>query len=250
MLKVLFVHDCAFVSRDLSTDLNRIGVETEFLTLRPTLKMALEIRKSDADIVHANYVRSPAYASFLSLKRPYVLHAHGDDVRYGVGFNQRLAMRFASKIFLSTADLALHVKRGQLLMRPVDFNLFNPKGVNKSKKAVYFLQTTSDPRLRFNEQNYIEQIRTIAKEDDFELEVHVRNISYQEMPNFLSQYSLFFDREFPKEYSKTALEAMAMEVPVYPYRVPVDEQPRFVRDHHDPRIIAKTLKDEYQRILE
>ena len=63
--------------------LNYLGVETEFLHLEPTLKMARYIRKSDADIIHANYIRSPAYASFLSGKRPFVLEAHGDDLRYG-----------------------------------------------------------------------------------------------------------------------------------------------------------------------
>jgi hypothetical protein len=202
--------------------------------------MARHIRKSDADIIHANYIRSPAYASFLSGKRPYVLSSHGDDVRYGTNLFGRISMWRAAKIFCSTKDLLPKVKNGILLSRPVDPR-FHPLGKPKDRKALYFEQTTSDPRTRSGEAEYVKWITSYCETEGYDLTRKAkRDIHYSEMPEFLSQFSLVFDLNFP-EYSKIALEARAMGIPVLPDKHDDED--------HNPQNIAKFLKSEYEMVL-
>ncbi len=217
-----------------------MGVDTEFLPLSPTLKMARKIRKSNADVIHANYIRSPAYAALLSGKRPYALFAHGDDVRYGTNLLAKLSMWRAARIFCSTKDLLPKVKNGILLSRPVE-SRFYPREKPKDHRALYFEQSTSDPRTRSGEVEYVKWIRNYCKSEGYELtQKSKRDIPYDQMPDFLSQFSLVFDLNFP-EYSKIALEARAMGITVLPNKNDMED--------HNPEHIAAQLKNEYEKIL-
>ncbi len=245
VLKVLFVHDCASVCHDIAPHLNDLGIETEFLKLAPVRKMASSIRKSKADLVHANYIRSPAYAAFLSGKK-YVLHAHGDDIRYGLSFLQKVSIWRSSLNLFDTEDISGIIKGSKLLPRPVDMNRFYPRAEPEERKAVYFMTTTSDPRLRKNESNYIEKM----KDYNVTIVPSMTSIPYEQMPEFLSQFSLLFDKQFPEtEYSKLALECMAMKIEVYKkelnYQSP-DENYEYVKENHNSRRVAEKLRDYYR----
>jgi len=220
------------------------------IPLKSLFRTTLDIRESKEDLIHANYIRSPAYACYLSRKRPYLLHAHGDDVRYGLSFWQKRAIARASGIFYSTTDLQDKVK-GVHIPQPVDVEKFQPSGrIKREKKAVYFLQTTSDPRIRQNESVYLEGIRSICAKENLELVVPPKmSIPYAKMPEFLQGFDTFFDREFPKTYSKTALESIVAGCKVYPEYVPVSDQLKYVLDTHDVRKVADKVKTEYEKIL-
>jgi len=251
-LKVLFVHDCAHVCQDLARHLNERGVETEFLPLTTFLDAVKKMRKSDADIIHANYIHSPAHAAFLSGKRPYVLMAHGDDIRYGLSFSQRMEISRASLCFHSTPDLDGIIDGSILIPQPVDIERFHPMGEKgNGKKAVYFTQSTSDPRLRANEKEYITRISSYCLEKGYELTIvpSMTHIPYEQMPQFLSNFSLFFDKEFPADaYSKTALECMAMKIAVFDSDS-VESNFDYVLRNHAAPVVADKLIDCYESCL-
>ena len=245
-MKIAFVHDIAHVAFDLSKALNRLGVETEIIEATSLFGLVKKIKKSNADIFHANYVRSPAFAAVLASK-PFAVHAHGDDIRYGLSMLQRIAVSKAKMRFYSTQDLAGIMKDSKLLPRPVDLERFYPRNTPSEKKSVYFRQTTSDQRLTMNEANYIDRIQTISDSRGYELWIapSMTSIPYNQMPEFLSQFSLLFDKEFPKnEYSKTALEALAMKIEVYKENLHGSYD--FVVNNHGSDHVARTLLQYYE----
>lgn len=101
------VHDCGFVGYNLAIELISRGFDVElfdFCVGESFFDMAMRLRRVDADLVHGHFVRSSAYACFLSGK-PYVLHCHGSDVRGGLNFVKKLALKKAGHVFVSTPDL-------------------------------------------------------------------------------------------------------------------------------------------------
>jgi len=262
-VRVSFVHDVGYTCRDVAPDLNDLGVGTDFILLSPFRRLMADIRKSTADIIHANYIRTPAYASFASFKRPYVLHAHGDDIRYGLSLRQRLCVRFAARTLYSTNDMAGIIKNSIHVPQPVDTNRFFP--IEKRRKnALYFVLVTSDSRLRWHENEYIVQMKTLCNEAGIELSLTpkvINGIPYEKMPEYLSGFEYFFDREYPQSHSKTALECMAMKIPVVSFDMPKDSscfktaeglvQERYTKtlNENSTRMVAKLLKENYEQIL-
>ena len=248
--KVLFVHDCAFTCHDLIPYLKEYGYESESLDIndyKNVFDLAQAIRRSDAGIIHANYIRDPAFACFLSRKKPYLLHAHGDDIRYGLSILQRLAIRGASKVFYSTEDLKGIIKGSIQLPQPVDMNRFHPTMLGK-KKAVYFRQTTSNIRLTKTEPEFISEIKEQCRETGYELTIvpSMTHVPYDEMPAFLSSFEILFDKEKPQGVlSKTAREAYSMGLQV----VKDGKLVRIEIDKHDARTIAADLAKQYDEIL-
>lgn len=205
------VHDAAFTARDLVPGFERLDVSVELLPLSSTLSMARKIRSSKAEIVHAHYIRSPAYAAYVSFKRPYVLHAHGDDVRHGIGFFQRIAMNSAAMIFYATDDI--RIQGGVKISQPVNLDLFKPiVDASTIRKALYMLDSNASPKNRILEQAYVTAIKQLCEKEHIDVEIRERlGIPHEEMPKFLSQFQLFFDKSsYPGAYSKTALECSAM----------------------------------------
>ena len=263
LVKVDFVHDVAFTCKDVAPDLNEIGVETGFIKLSSPGKLVRAIRSSKADIIHANYIRTPAYAALMSLKRPYVLHAHGDDIRYGLTFLQKLCIRFDSLTFYATDDLKGIIKNSIHIPQPVDTKRFFPTG-KKGSGALYFVLTTSDDRLRWHEKDYIEQMQRLCTEKGIKLTLTskvINGIPYEKMPEYVSGFQYFFDREYPKSHSKTALECMATRIPVISFDMEktldcfekaetlVDERYAQVVRDHATKSVAELLKTQYLRVL-
>lgn len=262
-LRVDFVHDGGYTCRDIAPELNDIGVETGFIKLSSALKLASEIRKSKADIIHANYIRTPAYSAFLSFKRPYVLHAHGDDIRYGLSSLQKLCIAFAAENFYATDDLKGIIRHSVHIPQPVDTNRFTPTR-SKGRGALYFILATSDDRLRWNEKEYVEQMRGLCEKKGIELTLTpkvIKGIPYEQMPKYLSGFSYFFDREYPLSHSKTALECMAMTIPVISFDMKkdaqcfnsaeslVEERRASVIEDHSTKKVASLVKKEYLKTL-
>lgn len=246
--------------------MNEIGVETNFIKLASLLKLARIIRRSKADLIHANYLKTPAYSAFLSFKRPYILHAHGDDIRYGLTTLQKLTIYFAAMNFYSTSDLKGIIKNSVHIPQPVDTSRFVPNLVAKTepKGALYFVLITSDDRLRWHEKEYIEQMKELCKMKGIELTLTpkvINGIPYEQMPEYLSRFEYFFDREYPLSHSKTAIECMAMKIPVVSYDMKkdidcfekasnlVEERYREVLQQHSMKNVANLVKTQYLRVL-
>jgi len=250
--KVLFVHDAAQTARDLAPHLNDLDIQTQLEPLAPILQMIRKIRASQADLVHVNYIRSPAIAAWLSLKRPYVLHAHGDDVRYGLGWKQKLALRSSSLNFYATVDLVNKVPHSFLIPQPIDPAIFNEELYRNSDhlgKALYVIQTKSDPRLRFRESDYILEAKDYCKKRNLELQtIQGGEIPYDLFPKFLSQFSLLFDKEFPeKVLSKTALQALNIGLTVLKNGQEIHKGD-WIRKHYAQNV-ASLLASYYEAVL-
>jgi len=123
-MKVVMVHDCAYVAYELRKGLVKRGVEVEhvFFSGSPkvaTLKMAWKLRRIKCDLVHAHFCRSSAYAAYLSGK-PYIVHCHGSDIRGGMNWLQRRCIKKARKVLVSTPDLLEILPNATWLPNPVD----------------------------------------------------------------------------------------------------------------------------------
>lgn len=247
-MKILFVHDVAFCSLDVLAPLRHRGNEAKIIEAKSLFELKLAIKQNPADVYHVNYLRSPLYAAFLSGARPLVLHAHGDDVRYGLNIFQKIAIKRGSRILCSTSDLIPRITGSQLIPRPVDTQLYHAREIKKGR-AVYFLRTTSDPRARGNEHHYISVLRQVSQSLGLSLDIvpSMTAIVRRDLPEFLANYEVFFDREIPSsEYSKLAIESSFLGLRVFKG----NEEIRINSNQHDNYNVADQLLKIYNEILE
>jgi glycosyltransferase involved in cell wall biosynthesis len=134
-MKVLHVHEIAYIPRFLVEELRKKGVEAEF---------AEEVDAATIkgfDIVHGHYALNKKTIKAFRLARkldvPFVLHYHGSDVRLLTGTGRRPLpfhydiisrhMRKRSvKVFLSTPDLIGFAPEGEYVPNPVNLCVFKP----------------------------------------------------------------------------------------------------------------------------
>ena len=234
-MKVVMLHDCAYVGATLAKWLRKEGVEVEMMPLQALFRTTLALRAVDADIIHAHYARAPAWAALLSGKR-FVVHCHGDDIRHGYSLLTKLAFKKASLILHSTPDLQGLVKGSIYLPNPVDTEHFKPRrAVVEVKKALYFTHITAHPKTRGIEPT--REITDACREAAVDLTVLPTGaVRYEDMPTILSSHDLLFDHWMCRAYSKTALEAMSMQIPVIGYETPIkDLKRRLIDAKSDPK---------------
>jgi len=213
-MKVVMVHDCAYVGYELRKELIKRGVEVEHVFFSgsakiATLKMALKLRRMKCDIVHAHFCRSSAYASYLSGK-PYIVHCHGSDIRGGISWLQRKCLRKAKKVLVSTPDLLEILPNATWLPNPVDTERFKPLKQHNGNKVLYFHHWY---------ENIADQLREACGKFGYDLTVPSSySIPYENMHLFLNDFDIFVDQFSIKSYSKTALEAIACGLSVIGYK--------------------------------
>lgn len=213
-MKVVMVHDCAYVGYELRKELTRRGVEVEhvFFSGWPkvaTLRMSLKLSRMKCNLIHAHFCRSSAYASYLSGK-PYIIHCHGTDIRGGISWLQRKSMKKAKKVLVSTQDLLEILPDAAWLPNPVDTERFRPLKEHNGNKILYFPHWYED---------LTGQLRTICEKFGCHLTIQsAYSVPYEKMHLFLNEFDIFVDRFSIKSYSKTALEAMACGLPVLGYK--------------------------------
>ena len=224
---------------DLKIPLQELGVES--------------VSMKECNLIHAMYLRSPKYVySVLRSGKPFIFHGVGDDIRHGLTMLQKVALLKASARIVTMKHIQKYLKGSVFVPRPVNMEKFAPRVLGKG--AVYFMATTADPRLRTNELSYLSEIKKEAEKRHLELTVvkSMTEIPYSDMPKFLSRFALYFDKEYEVEYGKTALEAMAMKMPVWNRHLgllDVGTAFDFVRLHHDSRLVARKLLEIYNSVL-
>ncbi|MEM2111089.1 MAG: hypothetical protein QXX08_04330 [Candidatus Bathyarchaeia archaeon] len=214
-MRVVMVHDCAYVGYELRKELIKRGFEVEhvfFTTSRlpkvTTLKMAIKLRRMKCDLIHAHFCRSPAYAAYLSGK-PYMIHCHGSDIRGGLSWLQKKCLKKARKVLVSTPDLLEVLPIATWLPNPVDMERFKPLKEHSGNQILYFPHWYED---------ISRELKKICEEIGYDLTIpSAYSIPYEEMHLFLNEFDIFVDRFSIKSYSKTALEAMACGIPVIGY---------------------------------
>lgn len=175
-------------------------------------------------------------------KKKVVLTYHGSDIRERWDEKKKYWAK-ANIVTVATEDLLKNAPENIIYVpNPVDTDIFNPRinekyGIQKLNKALY-IHSKSHPKS-------LEIIKKRAKDMGVELEVlerSERSIPYSEMPKFLSQFSLYFDQVDMPALSKTALECLALGIPVVNWEgKKITALPR----HHDPFEVAKKWLEVY-----
>jgi len=224
------IDDCAHVGYELRRALLKRGFKVQhfFITGPPkiaTIKMAIKLRKTHCDLIHAHFCQSAAYASYLSGK-PYIVHCHGSDVREGVNWLKRTCLKKAKKVLVSTPDLLEILPSATWLPNPVDTERFRPLKEHNGNKVLYFPHWYEDLR---------KELKEICEKLGYDLiapSTHI--VPYEKMHLFLNEFSIFVDQHSIKSFSKTALEAMACGLSVIGYQ-------------HDLREIFERLTSSIER---
>jgi len=167
-VKILHVHDVAFVASNLVSGLNEIGVEAKLYEIKKysnpgahilvnlfinfifrifeIFRFKSYINKNSFDVIHIHYGSFSYLAMFNNL--PFYLHIHGTDVRENInhpilGLIIKLGIKKAIKVFYSTPDLYSLVnpyrKDAIFIPNPIDIELFKPKEkkINKGKYDIF-----------------------------------------------------------------------------------------------------------------
>jgi len=215
-VKIVMVDDCAYVGYELRRELIKRGFEVEhvFFTAShlpkvATLKMALKLRRIKCDLIHSHFCRSAAYAAYLSSK-PYIVHCHGTDIRWGINWLKRKCLKKARKVLVSTPDLLEILPSATWLPNPVDVERFKPLKQHNGNKVLYFPHWYEDLTI---------ELKGICEKEGYDLTVPgFYSVPYEKLHHFLNDFDIFVDRFKIKSYSKTALEAMACGIPVIGYK--------------------------------
>jgi len=144
-VKVLHVHNVAYVPATLVKGLRKLGVEADFV------EDAKGADVSKYDVVHVHYAVNAHSLRAISLARdagrPVVLHHHGSDVRIVSpprmkplppwwSFVSKWARKRAAKVLLSTPDLVRFCPQGEYIPNPVDLEVFFPTGDAKLERIL------------------------------------------------------------------------------------------------------------------
>lgn len=223
-LKIVMLHDCAYVGATLSEWLQKMNVEVELLPMRGLLRTMIKLRRIDCDLVHVHYARAPSWVAMFSGKR-YIIHCHGDDIRHGYNYLTKVSLSKASLVLFATPDLSQYIHGSVYLPTPIDSKFFKPiRKINTILKALYFKRETAHPKTRQNESKHIRVIENACQSSEIKLDILPKgSVKYSEMPNLLSRYDLFFDGWMLPAYSKTAFEAMSTAIPVIGYNDNMDD---------------------------
>ena len=157
------------------------------------------------------------------------------------------------------------IKKSIHLPQPVDIERFYPMpNSNREQSALYFVQSLTNVQMRGREDAYVERLKALCQQKGIRLELRVKvkeDVAYKDMPSYLSRFHYLFDREFPLSSSKTALESMAMKIPVISFDMEkslvcfekaeelVDQRYKRILNENATKVVAQILQREYLRVL-
>jgi len=272
-MRVLHVHQIAYIPRFLVAQLKKKGVDAEFREdVEPsTIK--------EFDIIHGHYALNRKTIKAFRLARrfdkPFILHCHGSDLRLLTGtgmrklpFHYRTISEFmrkrSSKVILSTPDLLEYEPEGEYLPNPVDLETFQPiLDVKKSDRALICGKQVKGSNLLdfIKKDKHYDCVNTGSP---FEFPSNVRVLDFVERPDFarfLNRYEEMLGT-VGDVISMARLEAMACGLKTftdfpkqyarfYDGQNPDEaEEPRkFVEKFHNPDIQSTRLIELYQDLV-
>jgi glycosyltransferase involved in cell wall biosynthesis len=224
ILKVAVVNNVSNVFTDVypflkdQFDINLIN-RTRGL-LDKTIGIFLKIRNSDDDLYHVNYALQDAYIVH-KIRRLDILHCHGSDVRWTInsrkwGWMVKKNLKNARKVVYSTPDLLEYIipyrEDVSYIPNPVNTDTF--KKVNNSNRNPINLKALYIKKWYEEIPN---EVVTGLSKNSVSLDILKEKIGYEKMPYLLNMYDFYVDRFTIHSLSKTALEAMACELPIINY---------------------------------
>jgi len=209
------------------------------------VEVARQSRRYDLLHIHSVYLAC-LFAPF----KKKIIEFHGDDIRRYPSKRSVLSRRiqraavsfvrlFSDGIYVSTPDLLNEVS-GEWIPNPVDAEHFSPTGFRFPKTALYIR----------NWYETSENAEKIATEHGWRLSIldraHNVVIPYKRMPEFLSRFEYFIDRHLIKSLSKTAIEALALELKVVKWDGEVVDH---LPEAHKPENVARLTCQIYREKL-
>lgn len=170
-----------------------------------------------------------------------VLHLHGSELRSSHNrFPTIAALQVCNRVLVSTPDLLSHYPKAIWLPNPID-PVFKPlKNPDRRGKALYFK--------KWYEPEMEKTVQMKCDDMGLKLTISSKPVPYREMPNFLNQFEVFFDRFTIPSLSKTALEALACGCKVISWKGLVANSEEILKNHNMELVTEKLLKI-YQETL-
>ncbi|MCK4758338.1 MAG: glycosyltransferase [Thermoplasmata archaeon] len=272
-MKILHVHNIAHIPPLVVQELEKVGVEADFVE---------DVRTVDLrsyDIVHGHYAVNRATIRAFNRARkldiPFVLHCHGSDLRLVSpqgrkklgGFYLAISRHLrkgASHIFLSTPDLIEYEPKGEYVPNPVDLEAFRPlPDEDKADRDLICGRFLKGSKI----YDFIEPDKKydcISQHCEIKFPPNVQmlpEIPHDRLPNFFNRYS-FMLGTMCDLISMARMEAMACGlktftnfersfVSYYGGENPDEaDNPRdFVMRHHNPGICVKRFIEVYEELL-
>lgn len=196
-------------------------------------------RNYDVIHLHALPYRKLFYIHIFLLKalrKKVVLHLHGTELRRR--YNKpvtKLALKISDIVLVSTPDLLSYYDRAIWLPNPIDPQF---RKISSRRRGALFFPHWYEPESE-------EKVKEYCKEKGLDLTIHnqrERAIPYYQMPNFLNQFEVFFDRFTLFSLSKTALEALACGCEVIGWRGLIKNREKIVKNHSLPIVTERLLR--------
>ena len=264
-MRVLHVHQIAGIPQLLVSQLNRNGINAEFME-EPE---ASDIKKFD--IIHGHYALNRHTIKAFRLARkhgiPFILHCHGSDLRLLDGTG-RVKMPYhyrkisehirkhSSAIILSTPDLEEFEPRGEYIPNPVDMERFRPmpEVAKSTRHLICGKQVKGSRLLEFIKPDLEYDCVNTGHKFDFPANVRILPyVNYSSFHEFLNRYEHMIGT-VGDVISMARLEAMACGLRTftdfdlnftkyYEGQNPdsVTEPRKFVAQFHNPEISVSRL---------
>jgi len=204
----------SYVLQDSSIDTFRIGAyykNTEYLdNIEQIYRIAFKSAPSHL-IYHDQYKMAETF-DYMHIPSSYVFHGNmlrGDDKIY----DKVLELESIDNIFVTTEDMLDYAPKAELLVRPIDVDLFRPMDIKK--------QTVP---LCLSQLRYFAEIRKRCRDPNgiFLIDRFKHPITYKNMPLMLNSHKTYIDLKFRPthpptlipELSMTGLQAIACGIPV------------------------------------
>lgn len=206
-----------------------------------TLKLS---RRYDIVHIHGLSYREHFNIDIIALKTlgpKLIVHLHGSEIRTCHSkISTKVALQFSNQVLVSTPDLLFYYPKATWLPNPID-PIFKPlENPQRLGKALYFRKWYEPEKEKIVKEKCMEM--------GLELTIPTSPIPYKEMPRFLNQFEVFFDRFTIPSLSKTALEALACGCKVVSWKGLVTNPEEIIKNH-DLSVVTKKLLKIYKKML-
>lgn len=192
------------------------------------------------DILHIhglNYLKQFNVDVFAlkTFRTNFVLHLHGTELRQNYDkLTVKLALEVPISVLVSTPDLLHYYPKARWLPNPID-PIFRPlENPKRCGNALYFRH--------WYEPEKENLVKKMCREMNLELTIPGKPVPYGEMPHFLNQFEVFFDRFTIPTLSKTALEALACGCKVISWKGLITNAEEIIKNHSLSVVTEKLLK--------
>jgi len=198
------------------------------------------------DIVH---VHALSYRHFYNIdvfllktsRAKLVTHLHGTEIRESCNrVSTKVALLLCDQILVGTPDLLRYYPKATWLPTPIDPVFKTLRNPGRYGNALYFR--------KWYEPEKEEMVRLECEKMGLKLTVPTEPILYNEMPNFLNRFEVFFDRFTIPSLSKTALEALACGCKVVSWNGLITN-PKAIMCHHSLKSVSTKLIKLYEKLL-